>query len=165
MAGQSWMSHQYHLGFYFWCNKPNEAVSKTLNQLNKKGEAYMKHAEKKCWRFKSGCIPFSMEALLWISQCQVYWYWSLLQWHTGKIWNGKTWSVWHAGVRSMPRSSSLSMITSCIWRYARRSVIIFQKHGKRHRTQHLDTCLKAAQEREDEVAKLQILTIIQGGKD
>jgi hypothetical protein len=43
----------------------------------------MKHAEKKCWRLKSGCIPFSPEALLWIRQCQVYW--SLLQWHAGKI--------------------------------------------------------------------------------
>jgi hypothetical protein len=44
-------------------------------------------------------------------------------------------------------------------------VIIFQKHGKCHRTRYLDTCLKAAQEWEDEVAKLQILTIIQRGKD
>ena len=45
----------------------------------------MKHAEKKCCRLKSGWIPFSPEASLWIRQCQVYW--SLLRWHDGKLWN------------------------------------------------------------------------------
>ena len=45
----------------------------------------MKHAEKKCRRLKSGRIPFSLEALLWIRQCQVYR--SLLRWHNGKLRN------------------------------------------------------------------------------
>ncbi len=36
---------------------------------------------------------------------------------------------------------------------------------KCHRRQHLDTCLKAAQKQEDEVAEYQILAIIQWGKD
>jgi hypothetical protein len=66
-------------------DEPKEAVSKTLNQLNKEGGAYMKHAEQKCRRLKSGCIPFSPEVLLWIGQCQVYW--SLLRWHASKIRN------------------------------------------------------------------------------
>jgi hypothetical protein len=56
-----------------------------LNKLDKEGEAYMKHAEKKCRKLKLGCIPFSPEVSLWIPQFQVYR--SLLRWHAGKIQN------------------------------------------------------------------------------
>ena len=58
-----------------------DVLAMTLNKLDQEGEAYMKHAEKKCCRLKSGRIPFSLEALLWIRQCQVYR--SLLRWHDG----------------------------------------------------------------------------------
>jgi hypothetical protein len=51
---------------------PKDELAQTLNKLDREGEAYMKHAEKKCRRLKSGRIPFSLEALLWIRQCQVY---------------------------------------------------------------------------------------------
>jgi hypothetical protein len=43
-----------------------EVISAKLNQLDREGEQYMKHAKKKCRRIKSGCIPFSAEASLWI---------------------------------------------------------------------------------------------------
>ncbi len=66
-------------------NKPKEAISKQLNKLDKEGEKYMKHAEKKCRKLKSGCIPFSPEASLWIRQSQVHR--SLLHWHAGKMQN------------------------------------------------------------------------------
>ncbi len=62
-----------------------EDVSKKLNKLDQEGEAYMKHAEKKCHRLKLGRVPFSPEALLWICQCQIYR--SLLRWRAGKIRN------------------------------------------------------------------------------
>jgi hypothetical protein len=39
-----------------------EVILAKLNQLDREGEQYMKHAEKKCCRIKSGCIPFSPEA-------------------------------------------------------------------------------------------------------
>ena len=39
-------------------------IARTLNKLNQEGEAYMKHAEKKCHRLKSGRIPFSPKASL-----------------------------------------------------------------------------------------------------
>jgi hypothetical protein len=52
--------------------KPKAEIVTALNKLDKEGEAYMKHAEKKCRRLKSGHIPFSPEALLWIRQSQVY---------------------------------------------------------------------------------------------
>ncbi len=66
-------------------NQPKADIAKALNKLDKEGEAYMKHAEKKCCRLKSGCIPFSPEASLWIRQSQVYC--SLLSWHAGKVRN------------------------------------------------------------------------------
>ncbi len=62
-----------------------EVLAKTLNKLDQEGEGYIKHTEKKCHRLKSGQIPFSPEALLWICQCQVYR--SLLRWHDGKLRN------------------------------------------------------------------------------
>jgi hypothetical protein len=60
-------------------------MAQMLNKLDQEGEAYMKHAEKKCRRLKSGRIPFSPEASLWICQCQEYR--SLLRWHNGKLRN------------------------------------------------------------------------------
>jgi hypothetical protein len=39
--------------------KPKAKIVTSLNKLDKEGEAYMKHAEKKCRRLKSGRIPFS----------------------------------------------------------------------------------------------------------
>ena len=41
-------------------------ISQTLNKLDQEGEGYMKHAEKKCCRLKSGWISFSPKASLWI---------------------------------------------------------------------------------------------------
>ena len=66
-------------------DQPKADIAKALNKLDKEGEAYMKHAEKKCHRLKSGHIPFSPEASLWIRQRQVYR--SLLRWHAGKVCN------------------------------------------------------------------------------
>jgi hypothetical protein len=43
---------------------PKTIIAQTLNKLDQEGEAYMKHAEKKCCQLKSGWIPFSPEALL-----------------------------------------------------------------------------------------------------
>jgi hypothetical protein len=62
-----------------------EIILAKLNQLDRVGEQYTQHAKKKCRRIKSGCIPFSSEASLWIRQCQVYCL--LLRWHAGKIRN------------------------------------------------------------------------------
>jgi hypothetical protein len=65
-------------------NKFKEVISKQFNKLDREEEEYMKHAEKKCQRLKSGRIPFSPEASLWIQQSQ---YRSLLHWHAGKTQN------------------------------------------------------------------------------
>jgi hypothetical protein len=65
--------------------KPKVEIAAALNKLDKEGEAYIKHVEKKCQQLKSGCIPFSLEALLWIRQSHVYC--SLLRWHARNIRN------------------------------------------------------------------------------
>jgi hypothetical protein len=62
-----------------------EIILAKLNQLYWEGEQYIRHAKKKCCWIKSGRIPFSPEASLWIRQCQVYR--SLLRWHARKIRN------------------------------------------------------------------------------
>jgi hypothetical protein len=73
----------------------------------------MKHAEKKCWRLKSGCILFSPEALLWIHHCQVYW--SLLQWHAGKTWNqGNLTPTVHQCQINAPFQLSVNDIKLCL---------------------------------------------------
>jgi hypothetical protein len=64
---------------------PPSDIAQQLNKLDQEGVAYMKHAEKKFRQLKSGRIPFSPKASLWIRQTQVYC--SLLRWHNGKIRN------------------------------------------------------------------------------
>ncbi len=108
-----------------------------MNQLDKEGEACMRHAEKKCQRLKFGCIPFSLEALLWICQCQVYW--SLLQWHAGMIPN-------QGNLKSTARRCQIDALFQLSvddiklhLKICKEKCDYFQKHGKRHWRQHLDT--------------------------
>ncbi len=123
----------------------------------------MKHAEKKCCRLKSGRIPFSPEASLWIRQSQVYRL--LLRWHAGKICN----------CRNLQRMAQRCQINApfqltvnniklrlCI---CKEKCDYFRKHGKRHQRQHLSQCLERAQEWEDKAAERQILAIIKREKD
>jgi hypothetical protein len=139
-------------------NVSKDAVSAKLNQLDKEGEAYMKHAKKKCWRLKSGRIPFSPEASLWICQCQVYR--SLLRWHAGKIRNRG--NLKHTA-RRCPINARFQLSVKDVklrLKICKEKCDYFRKHGKRHRQQHLNHRLEVAQEREDEVAECQILALI-----
>jgi hypothetical protein len=49
-----------------------EEATLRINKIDKEFGEYMQHAERKCWRIKSGRIPFSPEAALWITGTQVY---------------------------------------------------------------------------------------------
>ncbi len=144
-------------------SKSKEAMSAKLNMLNWDGGAYMKHAEKKCCRLKSRRIPFSPEALLWICQCQVYR--SLLRWYARKIQNQGNLkrTVWRCQINT-PFQLSVEDIklrlTIC-----KENCNYFCKHGKRHRQQHLNHCLKSAQEREDKAAEHQILMLLKKEQD
>jgi hypothetical protein len=43
-----------------------------INVLNREGGQYMMSAENKCQKIKSGQIPFSPDAAVWIRRCQIY---------------------------------------------------------------------------------------------
>ncbi len=60
-------------------HKSKQAFRKDLNELDKQSKDIMLNSEKKCRRIKSGQIPFSPEAALWIRCTQVYR--SLLRYH------------------------------------------------------------------------------------
>jgi hypothetical protein len=144
-------------------NKPKEAISKQLHKFDKEGEEYMKHAEKKCRKLKSGHIPFSPEASLWIRQSQVYR--SLLRWHAGKVQNRRNLQCTSRQCQiKAPLQLSVEDINLRLW-ICKEKCKYFQKHGKQHRQQHLNQCLEAAQDWENNVAECQILAIIKREKD
>ncbi len=66
-------------------SRSRRKAAKRLNRLDDEFGDCMCHTEKKCWKIKSGRIPFSPEASLWIHRTQVYW--SLLKYHAGRIRN------------------------------------------------------------------------------
>jgi hypothetical protein len=144
-------------------DQPKAEITNALNKLEKEGEAYMKHAEKKCCRLKSGCIPFSPEASLWIRQSQVYRL--LLRWHARKIRNcGNLRRTARRCQINAPFQLTVNDIKLRL-RICKEKCDYFWKHRKRHRRQHLNQCLERAQEREDEAAERQILAIIKREKD
>ena len=131
--------------------------------LDWEGETYMKHAEKKCCQLKLGRIPFSPEASSWIRQCQVYW--SLLRWHARKIrnWGNLKRTAWQCQINT-PFQLSVEDIKLHLM-ICKKRCNYFCKHGKCHQQQHLNHCLKAAQEWENKAAERQILALIKREKD
>jgi hypothetical protein len=144
-------------------SKSRRKVAKCLNQLDDELGQYMRHAEKKCRKIKSGRIPFSPEASQWICRTQVYR--SLLKYHAGRICNRGNLKRM-ARRCNIPNAMSLTIhkIEMCL-----KTCVIqcdyFTKHGKAYRQKHLYQCLDAAKEKEDEEAAKQILAIIQREKD
>jgi hypothetical protein len=66
-------------------HKSRRKFQRGLNKLDKQGKDLMINAKKKCRKIKSGRIPFSPEAALWIRRLQVYQ--TLLCYHNGHIRN------------------------------------------------------------------------------
>jgi hypothetical protein len=73
------------MGAAHWKSKSRALARRHLNKLDKELGQYMRYAEKKCCKIKSGWIPFSPEASLWICRTQVYQ--SFLRLHAGWIKN------------------------------------------------------------------------------
>ncbi len=59
------------MGAVHWKSKSRALARRRLNKLDKELGQYMRYAEKKCHKIKSGWIPFSPEASLWICWMQV----------------------------------------------------------------------------------------------
>jgi hypothetical protein len=66
-------------------SKSCRKLTKRINRIDRKLGQYMRNVEKKCQKIKSGQIPFSPEASVWIKRTQVYQ--SLLKYHDGRIRN------------------------------------------------------------------------------
>jgi hypothetical protein len=68
------LSHQLieRMGAGHWKSKSRASARRCLNKLDKKLGQYMRYAEKECCKIKSGQIPFTPEASLWICWMQVY---------------------------------------------------------------------------------------------
>ncbi len=111
-------------------DQPKAEIAKALNKLDKEGEACMKHAEKKCHRLKSGCIPFSPEASLWIRQSQVYHL--LLRWHAGMIRHCENLrrTAWRCQINTLFQLTVNDIkLRLCV---CKEKCDYFWKHGKRH---------------------------------
>ncbi len=111
-------------------DQPKAQIAKALNKLDKEGEAYMKHAEKKCCRLKSGCISFSPEASLWIQQSQVHRL--LLRLHAGKICNRRN---LRRTARRCQINAPFQLTVNDIklrLHICKEKCDYFWKHGKRH---------------------------------
>ncbi len=72
-----------HLGRAYEKSKSKKALCRRVNKIDQESKELMKNAEKTCQRIKSGKIPFSPEAALWIRRALVYH--SLLRYHLGLI--------------------------------------------------------------------------------
>ncbi len=73
------------MGVAHTSSKSRRKSTKCINRIDRKLGQYMRHAEKKCQKIKSGQIPFSPEASVWIKWTQVYQ--SLLKYHDRRIRN------------------------------------------------------------------------------
>ncbi len=144
-------------------SKSRKSLAKRMNRLDKELGEYMRYAEKKCRKIKSGRIPFSPEAAMWIRRMQDYRL--LLKYHAGRIHNRGNLkrAARRCGIK-YPLSLSIKEIylrlQSCVAQCE-----YFHQNGRYYRKKHLYRRLNAAQEREDEKAVSQILTIIQREKE
>ena len=73
------------VGDVYRSNCSKRKFTRHLARIDKELTQYMRRAEKKCRRIKSGRIPFSPDASMWIKRLQVYR--SLLRYYAGKIRN------------------------------------------------------------------------------
>jgi hypothetical protein len=109
-----------------------------------KSKELMKNAEQTCRRIKSGPIPFSPEAALWIQRSLVYR--SLLQYHLGFIWNQgnpKRKARWCRTQNCL----AIPIPEICLGlKAATKHCNFYRNHGKYYKTKYLYKCLADAQD-------------------
>jgi hypothetical protein len=143
--------------------KPGRRLRRALAKLDKETEQLMRNAEKNCWKIKSGRIPFSPEAAIWVRRMQVYK--SLLRYYQGCIRNRANlrWTARRCGILNclqIPVESLLQRIKVC-----HEKCSYFRKHGWRYPTKHLHSCANAARDRGNDRKAREILDIIQRERD
>jgi hypothetical protein len=151
------------LGNLHLCYKQKKHFLRALNKLDRQSRDLMLNAEKKCRGIKSGCIPFSPEAAVWIRCTQVYHL--LLRYHNGRIQNRgnlKQTARWCGieGCFQLTVEEILMRLKVCIKRCD-----YFRKNGRQYCKKHLADCLAQARDREDSEWEREILAIIQWERD
>jgi hypothetical protein len=119
----------------------------------------MRQVEKICRKIECCHIPFFPEAAIWIWHVQVYY--SLLQYHKGKIRNRS--NLKRAPQRcnvTNPLNMSIQEIAHRL-EACKKECVFHQEHRKRFRRKHLEQQKQIAQEEEDKEAFNKISTIIQ----
>ena len=124
---------------------------------------FMKHAEKKCRRLKSGRISFSPESVIWIKREQIYK--SLLEYQFGR--NKNRGNLKRAarkqGIKS-PFQISVAELRARLEVCGERNNY-FREHGHRYRKQHLLKRVEVAKQEGRDKAAIKILAIIQREHD
>ncbi len=119
----------------------------------------MRHAEKICRKINTCKIPFSPKASIWIRRAQAYY--SLLQFHQGKIKNrGNLKRTARRCNIPNPLGLTVADILERL-KACKKECLFNQEHGQCFCRKHLNNQLKIAQEREDEEAITKIGAIIQ----
>ncbi|KAL7524818.1 hypothetical protein ACHAXR_000726, partial [Thalassiosira sp. AJA248-18] len=133
-------------------------LQEKLDTIDEETCQYMRHAEKKCRRIKSGRIPFSPDSVVWIRRGQVYR--SLLRYHAGKIRNRGNLrrSARRCGIAN-PLGLSIKEIHERL-KLCKEKCKYFRRHGHRYRRKHLNNRLQAAKLRGDEEAEAKILALL-----
>ncbi len=116
-------------------SKSRWKLTKHINRIVRKLGQYMRNAEKKCQKIKSGRIPYSPEASVWIKWTQVYRL--LLKYHDGRIRNRGNLkrSAQQCGIvdaMSISREEINARLNTCI-----KQCDHFCKHGMLYRRKHL----------------------------
>jgi hypothetical protein len=140
-------------------NYSNEERARRVIMIDEEGKVYMWWAENICRKIKCCCIPFSPKAAIWI--CQVEVYYSLLQYHKGKIKNRGNLkrATWQCNIPN-PLKLLIQEITHRL-EACKKELIFYQECGKHFQWKHLENRMKIAQEKDDEDAFRKINTIIQ----
>jgi hypothetical protein len=118
--------------------------------IDEESKQYKQHAEKKCRKIKSGRIPFSPEASVWICRRQVYE--SLLRYKQGKIQNRSNLrrSALRCGIKR-PLSLSWKGIQERL-KVCEEKCEYFCKHGQSYRRKHLNNRLSIARAKKNKEA-------------
>ena len=142
---------------------PTDRLQVTLDSIDRTVSQLMHHAEMACRKLRSGRIPFSPEASLWIKRTLCYR--SLLRYWSGKIKNkGNLRRQAHRCRILNPFSLSIQTLSDRLTECKQRCKY-FTKHGQRHRRAHLTQRLHTARDKQDSAAERRILQIIKGERD
>ena len=114
---------------------PTDRIQQKLDLIDNTVAQLMRHAEKHCRKLKSGRIPFSPEAAMWIKRTLCYR--ALLRYWAGKIKNrGNLKRQARRCQIQNPFSLSLQSIADRLTQ-CRARCRYFMIHGQRHRRKHL----------------------------